>query len=175
MSGNGLYRDRFVSLGAALGILIWWIGCASDEGNQVNDASQLDGLGVASVRVKDLTVRAWIADEDDERLKGLMFVTAEEMTPLPDGTERGMLFVFSRDQRHGFWMRNTIIDLDIAFIREGGSIVQTFTMTALDEGSYTPRLPYRYALEVGSGVFARFGVGEGDQVSIPDSVLKRSD
>ena len=135
-----------------------------------NEPNELDKLGSVTVRIKDLGVQAWIADDDGERAKGLMFVTAQEMAPPADGTERGMLFVFQRDQQSGFWMRNTIIDLDIAFIRADRTIVQTFTMAALDESSYTPRSAYRYALEVNAGVFARFGVGQGDRVDIPDSL-----
>lgn len=146
-------------------------GSGSCTPSEPNDR---DKLGLTTVKVKDLTVQAWIADDDEEREKGLMFVTAEELAPLPDGTERGMVFIFQRDQSNGFWMLNTIIDLDIAFIRADGTIVQTFTMAALDRSSYTPRSAYRYTLEVRAGVFARLGIGEGDHVDIPDSVLKRT-
>jgi len=143
-------------------------GCVPDEPNE------RDKLGIAEVKIKNLSVHAWIADNNDERMKGLMFVTAEEMVPLADGRERGMLFIFDRDQYSGFWMRNTIIDLDIAFLRPDRTIIQTFTMAALDEGRYVPRESYRYALEVNAGVFERYGVGEGDKVDIPQSVLKQS-
>ena len=125
-----------------------------------------------SVKIKTLTIQAAVANNDEERAKGLMFVTAEEMAPLPDGKERGMLFVFPRDERNGFWMRNTIIDLDIAYIREDFAIVETFTMAALDERSYVPRSTYRYALEVRAGVFKRLGIQDGDRFEIPESVLK---
>jgi uncharacterized membrane protein (UPF0127 family) len=138
------------------------------------EPNALDKLGTVDLQAKNLSVRAWIADESDEHAKGLMFVTAEEMAPLDDGAERGMLFVFPRDQRTGFWMRNTIIDLDIAYITESGDIVQTFTMTALDENSYTPRSAYRYALEVRAGVFEREGITEDDRIDIPETVLKRA-
>lgn len=136
------------------------------------DTADFRSQETVSVKIKDLTVKAAIADNETERTKGLMFVTAEEMAPLPDGKERGMLFVFPRDERNGFWMRNTIIDLDIAFIREDGTIVQTFTMAALDERTYTPGSMYRFALEVKAGVFERFGIKAGDHVDIPQSVLK---
>ena len=144
-------------------------GCSPANSNNTKDFENRDTV---SVKIKDLTVQAAVADDDEERAKGLMFVTADEMAALPDGKERGMLFVFPRDQRNGFWMRNTIINLDIAFIRADGTIVQTFTMAALDERPYTPRSMYRYALEVNAGVFERFGIRAGDQVDIPESVLK---
>lgn len=159
--------------------VIWWIigmsGLSWLNGCTPEGPNELDALGIANVSIADLSVRAWIADDNEERAKGLMFVTADEMKQLADGTERGMLFIFTRDQSHGFWMRNTIIDLDIAFIREDFSIVQTFTMAALDERSYTPQQPYRYALEVNAGVLAEHSIGEGDIVDIPESVLKGSE
>lgn len=155
-------------IGACVMAMTGLPGCAPDEPNA------LDKLGIVPVRVKDLSVRAWMADEREERTKGLMFVTAQELSPLAGGDERGMLFVFERDETGGFWMKNTIIDLDIAFIRQDGVIVDTFTMAALDERSYTPRSPYRYALEVRAGVFEREGVVVGDNVDISQATLKRN-
>lgn len=147
----------------------------SGKGCTPTEPNALDSLGIVSVTVKDLNVSAWLADEHDERTKGLMFVTAEEMAPISEELDRGMLFVFDTDQRSGFWMRNTIINLDIAFIAEDGKIVQTFTMAALDDSrTYTPRSAYRYALEVNAGVFEQHGIVDGDQVNIPESVLKRT-
>ncbi len=148
-------------------LLVQATGCTPTEPNDVNT------LETVSVRAKTLSVDAWIADDDEERAKGLMFKTAEDMAPPRDGVERGMLFVFQRDTDGGFWMRNTIINLDIAYIKSDGTIVQTFTMAALDERSYRPRMSYRFALEVNAGVFERHGIGEGDKVEIPDTVLKR--
>ncbi len=141
-------------------------GCAPTEPNK------LDKLGTADVKVKDLTVRAWIANNDDERQKGLMFVMKDEMDPVAKGVERGMIFVFRSDQRHGFWMKNTHIDLDIAFIREDGRIGDVFTMAALDERNYTPKYPYRYALEVKAGTFREHGIKAGDTVTIPEDAKK---
>jgi hypothetical protein len=147
-------------------MLPWLTGCTPTEPNV------LEELGTVTVTAKELTVQAWIADEGDERRKGLMFITASEMAPISDDVERGMLFVFQWDQNTGFWMRNTIIDLDIAYIREDGEIVRTLTMTALDESSYDPEGSYRYALEVNAGVLAREGLQKGDHVEIPKSILK---
>lgn len=156
-----------LTAGALALLLFQASGCAPTEPNDVNT------LEIVLVRAKTLSVDAWIADDDEERAKGLMFKTAEEMAPPREGVERGMLFVFQRDTDGGFWMRNTIINLDIAYIKSDGTIVQTFTMAALDERSYRPRMSYRFALEVNAGVFERHGIGEGDKVEIPDSVLKQ--
>ena len=144
------------------------VGCTPTEPNA------LANMPTASMSIKDQAFQVWIADEGPELTRGLMFITKEEMAPLADGTERGMLFVFSHDQTTGFWMRNTIIPLDIAFIRADGTIVTIHTMAPYDERSYMPSEPYRYALEVNANVYSRLGIHTGAQVQIPESVLKGS-
>ena len=125
-----------------------------------------------TVRIKEHAFRVWIADEHEETERGLMEVTAEEMAPLPDGTERGMIFVFPRERRSGFWMKDTIIPLDIAFIRTDGTIVTIHTMAPLDTRNYYPDGPYRYALEVRGNVLSELKIRSGDRVEIPGSLLK---
>ncbi|MCK4657936.1 MAG: DUF192 domain-containing protein [Phycisphaerae bacterium] len=134
----------------------------------------LDAMPTDTVRINDHEFRVWIADDPQEVTQGLMFVTKEQMSPLPDGTDRGMLFLFDYDRTTGFWMRNTIIPLDIAFIGADGAIVTIHTMAPLVEQSYWPDGPYRYALEVNANLFSEYGIRKGDQVQIPESVLKKA-
>ena len=141
-------------------------GCSPSEPNK------LASLAETTVGIKEHSFRVWIADQPDVRERGMMKVTAQQAAPLPDGTERGMIFVFPREQRSGFWMKNTIIPLDIAFIRTDGTIVTIHTMAPLDTRSYYPDGPYRYALEVRGNLFSRLGIRSGDRVEIPDSLLK---
>jgi hypothetical protein len=132
-----------------------------------DNAEYLDTLAVAHVRAGGQTFLVWVVDEPATRERGLMFVTDEEMADLPDGRSRGMLFVYQRDLNNGFWMRNTITPLDIAFIDAGGAIVTIHTMAPLDESIYHPDGPYRRALEVRAGTFAELGVLAGGLVELP--------
>ena len=143
-------------------------GCSPREPNA------LDRMRTDIVLIDDHAFNVWIAESAEEVERGLMFVTKEEMAPLANGTERGMLFVFDFERTTGFWMRNTIIPLDIAFIGADGTIVTIHTMVPLDERSYRPTEPYRYALEVNANVFSRFGIHTGDNIQLPESVLKQS-
>lgn len=140
-----------------------------------SDRNPIEVMETRDLQIGSLGVRAWLADDAAERQKGLMFVGIDELQPFEDGDERGMLFVFTSDQRSGFWMRGTYINLDIAFIDADGIIVDIFTMTALDETSVRPRSSYRYALELREGVFGRKGIVVGQFVDIPNAVLKRSE
>ena len=94
------------------------------------------------------------------RQRGLMF--REE---LPEGT--GMLFVFPRSQPLSFWMRNTLIPLDILYIEEGGRIIRIHRETTpFSEEGLPSGGPARFVLEVPGGWTAKVGVREGDRVEL---------
>lgn len=98
------------------------------------------------------------AQDDDKRMRGLMF--RESLPP-----DQGMLFVFPAAQIQSFWMRNTFIPLDIAFISNDGIIVDIQHMKPVDESvSYTSSAPALYALEVNAGWFKKNGISVGATV-----------
>ena len=136
---------------------------------------ELDKLGTLRLSIKQQSFELWVADDVAEQTQGLMFVTAQRLSPLADGTERGMFFAFDHEQILNFWMRNTIIPLDIAYLDAGGVVAATYTMAPLDErtGQYPSIAPAQYAIEVNAGVWARIGLRAGDTVEIPSSLLKR--
>ena len=65
--------------------------------------------GVALVILGHDTIKAEVAETSEERSKGLM-----DRDEVPDGT--GMLFVFEREAMRTFWMQDTLVSLDIAFL-----------------------------------------------------------
>ncbi len=101
------------------------------------------------------TVRAEVADDFSERSQGLMF-----RDEVPDGT--GMLFVFEREQAQSFWMKDTYVDLDIAFLDTRFRIVDIRHMDAQSEDIVASRAPAIYALEVRRGWFEERGIRVGD-------------
>jgi uncharacterized membrane protein (UPF0127 family) len=78
-----------------------------------------------------------------------------------------MLFVFPSNQPGGFWMYNTPIPLDIAYISAAGLVMEIRHGIPFDTTPLTPAQPYRYVLEVAGGWFDRMGMGVGAEVSIP--------
>jgi uncharacterized protein len=127
---------------------------------------------LAALRTVTITVtgkksyNAWVAETQDTQMLGLMNVTDAELT-----ADRAMIFAFDRDEYRSFWMRNTIIPLDIAYIRSDGTIVKTYTMEPLNEIGYHSIEPARFALEVRAGQFAELGIKPGDHVEIPPDLL----
>ncbi len=84
--------------------------------------------------------------------------------------DAGMLFLFKQDSPFGFWMKNTYIPLDIAYISADGEVMQIFAAQPLDEKVLLPAKPYRYVLEVNQGWFQRHSLGVGAHVTLPDNL-----
>ncbi len=156
-------------------LLSTWFGGIVLTGCTPTGPNELEKLGSVDMVIKEAPFRLWIADEFEELQKGLMFVTAEQMAPLGDGTNRGMIFVFDHEQTSSFWMKNTIIPLDIAYLDRNGTVVGTHTMAPLDEryNQYPPTAAYKYAIEVTAGRWSQLGVVNGDALAVPPLVLKR--
>jgi uncharacterized membrane protein (UPF0127 family) len=111
-----------------------------------------------ALTIRDIRIDAEVADDTDEKTIGLM-----GRKELPEG--RGMLFVFSRPQPMGFWMKDTLIPLSIAYINEAGMIREIHDMQPLDENSVGSVFQdLVYALEVPQGWFSKNGILAGDKV-----------
>jgi uncharacterized protein len=83
------------------------------------------------------------------------------------GEHEGMLFIFDRDQRLSFWMKNTPLALSIAFLSAEGKVIQIEDMQPFSETIIRSRLSARYALEMRQGAFTQLGIHEGDTVTFP--------
>lgn len=114
-------------------------------------------LPVTTLRVGGHDVRAEIADDEEERRRGLM-----HRDSLPD--DHGMLFVYGEEQTLSFWMRNTKIPLDVAYVDRNGTIVDIRSMDPQTDQLYRSRQPAMYALEMNRGWFREHGVEVGDRV-----------
>lgn len=93
-----------------------------------------------------------------EQSMGLMY--RQEMAD-----DAGMLFVFPEARERSFWMRNTMIPLDILYVRGDGTIHKIReNAVPLDETSIPSDGPVSRALEINGGVAARLGIRAGDKV-----------
>lgn len=88
--------------------------------------------------------------------------------------DAGMLFIFARPSSGAFWMKNTLIPLDIAYLGADGRVLQILQGQPLDETPLPPAEPYIYTLEVNAGWFERHNLSTGATVSIPLDVRPRS-
>lgn len=108
-----------------------------------------------------------IADTSTLRTRGLMW-----RSDVPDGT--GMLFIFPNEVVQSFWMRNTLIPLDILFVDRTGKVVgvvqwaEPKTLTSRTVGK-----PSMYVLEVPGGWASRNSVQAGARVDLEGDLKKR--
>jgi uncharacterized membrane protein (UPF0127 family) len=107
----------------------------------------LSGFDTTTISIDDRELVVAVADTSETRRRGLMGVTDL-------GGLDGMLFIFEADSEGGFWMSNTLIQLDIAFFASDGIFVDKLTMvpcTTDDCPRYHATGPYRYAIEAPEG------------------------
>jgi uncharacterized membrane protein (UPF0127 family) len=98
-----------------------------------------------------------VPQNDGEFKLGLMFRESLEQ-------DRGMLFIFESDDYWTFHMKNTFIPLDIAFIKEDGTIDSIKELDPMSPVPVYPDSEIRYAVEVNRGWFAENGVEVGDRI-----------
>lgn len=86
---------------------------------------------------------------------------------LPEGT--GMLFVFDEVGVYSFWMKNTLIPLDLIWLNEDLEVVHIETATPCVEEPckiYTPSSDAVYTLEINAGLAEKYNIGVGSVASL---------
>ncbi len=109
-------------------------------------------------------IRAEFARTPEELQKGLM-----NRTSLPK--DSGMLFIFPDETNRSFWMKNTLIPLDVIFISSKGRINEMTTLNPCQETeicqSYNSKTPAQYVLEINAVSTLKWKIIEGDTVELP--------
>lgn len=127
------------------------------------------------LHIDSKTISVEVAITEEQRQRGLMHRPRL-------GADDGMLFVYSYESPHEFWMRHTLIPLDIAFLRADGEVANVVETPVWkdpvnDDGARSPSEgPCQYVLEVNFGWFRKHGlldesgkIKPGTRVQIPDS------
>ena len=140
--------------GAVLGLVLAFLpiqaaaSCAADRVDLRGD------FGSARFKVE-------LALTPAEQAEGLMFRTSMPRMA-------GMLFVYPRTQEVGFWMRNTLIPLDMIFLDESGTVVKVHANAIpRDETVIRSGAPTRAVLEINGGMAETLGIEEGAELRSP--------
>jgi len=103
-----------------------------------------------------------LAADDATRAQGLMHVAHMPLS-------KGMLFIYEQPQPMAFWMRNTLIELDMLFV-DGAGVIQHIHHRAqpLDETVISPgNMPLTGVLEINGGLAKQMGIAVGDVLHHP--------
>ena len=101
-----------------------------------------------------------VAATEQQQETGMMFRTSV-------AGDRGMIFPYDPPQEVAFWMKNTLIPLDIVYIRADGTIARIVHAQAMDLTPLPSGEPIAVVLEIAGGRAKQLGIKEGDRVSWP--------
>jgi uncharacterized membrane protein (UPF0127 family) len=154
-----------IALGIVLSVVLAvFVGLAlflGSIGSDAEDAGTIEREPLTMVTAEGDIVRldVEVADTVAERSVGL-----SSRQEVPEGT--GMLFVFE-SRGAGFWMKDTLVALSVAFMGRCGEIVDIQDMEPLSLELHQAEADYSFGLEVPQGWFRDNGIKTGDLVSIP--------
>jgi uncharacterized membrane protein (UPF0127 family) len=124
-------------------------------------------VGVAAASAEPLVIHAGgsaykfeveVVTTPDARSQGLMFRKAM-------AANAGMLFIYPGEQAVSFWMKNTLIPLDMLFLRADGSIAHiAHNAVPMDETPLDSGASVKAVLEINGGTANALGIKEGDKV-----------
>ena len=132
--------------------LLWFVIALASMGCEAQ--SQPQELPRITLNAGIHNISAEVAQSPQERATGLMFRHS-----MP--ANQGMLFVFGQAEQQCFFMKNTLIPLDIAFVADDGTIVNIEHMKPLRLDNHCAAKPVRLVLEMNDGWFAKRGVTAG--------------
>lgn len=145
----------------AVFFLIFLISCGKNPGENFEIISIDKGKEL-------IKIIAEVADDNDERTNGLMF--RENLNE-----NEGMLFVFGNEEYQTFWMKNTLIPLDMIFIDENFEIVDIKNAAPCKEepcALYKSAKPAKYVLEVNGNLTAKKNIKIGDIIIVNKKIIK---
>ncbi|MHC5225246.1 DUF192 domain-containing protein [Ignatzschineria sp. LJL83] len=119
------------------------------------------GLREGEMVILDVPISVELALDSASQARGLMY--RQEM---PENS--GMLFMFSEETPLSFWMKNTLIPLDIIYINEQGNVVHIATAQPCkiqNCPSYPSVYPAKYVLELNAGRAEELGLSAGDNLN----------
>lgn len=123
----------------------------------------------AEIEIGSRRIKVELAQSPEQQQKGLMYRESLE-------ADKGMLFIFPAEEKLSFWMKNTYIDLSIAYIGKNLKIVDIQEMkatTPLETGtppSYPSKKPAMYALEMPKHWFKKSNIKVGQSLKLPKNL-----
>lgn len=111
------------------------------------------------VNINDLLSEIDVVSKLEDRRKGLMY---KKYIP----KNYGMFFIWEYEKKQCMWMKNTYVELNVAYIDKNGEILEIYDMVPLSKKSVCSKNKAKYALEVNKGWFIENSIQVGDVINI---------
>lgn len=160
---------KIFHLAIALSVVLFVSSCENEKPQPKKPATLTDGQpkftkeGELDFLKPDGTklvhINIEIADDDSQRQQGLMNRSFMN-------NDQGMLFIFDKEERQAFWMRNTILPLDIIYVNAKNEIVSIVeNAEPFSERSLPSKGPAIYVVEVNAGFCVQYGITAGYKIA----------
>ncbi len=172
-------RNPALTLGIIL-ISFFCLACQTDSGadqvsSPVSPVAVKQGsfqvLPETSTELAGNSLQVMLARTFDEKALGLMYYET-----LPENS--GMLFIYQAPRQMSFWMKNTMIPLDLIFFSPDLEITEWIENMEPGFGKpeyslprYQSTMPAQYALELNAGMVKKLNLKQGDKLDIPITLL----
>jgi uncharacterized membrane protein (UPF0127 family) len=131
--------------------------------------NQLKDLKAVTIKANGHSIKAWLMDNESKREEGMMFLRDKDVR-----SNEGMLFLFPsvqpNDGKHGFWMHNCPLGLDICYIGPNKKVLNIADGQPFDDTSLPPKDDYLYVLEMKTNCAKNLGIKAGTSIQIPDGL-----
>lgn len=152
--GNGAQARRLIRTAAAVAVTLLALSGAARAACGLNSAELRGSWGQARFSVE-------VADTYRSRARGLM-----NRETLPSSA--GMLFIYDKPARQTFWMKNTLISLDMVFVAEDGTVKNVHHRAVPhDRSLISSDGKVVMVLEILGGLAERMGITAGDHLRHP--------
>lgn len=148
---------RRLKIAAAVAAL-FVVGCSESSASDASKGAERVPVTI-DAESGAVVYQAELADTDKERARGLMW--REQM-----GESEGMLFLFPKEEQLRFWMKNTLIPLDMIFIRADRTILGVVenAQPKTETLRFIPG-PSQFVLEINGGLAKKKGIKAGQKVT----------
>lgn len=161
MFGYGMMHRTTISLAISLLLVLFFPNSTRADGVSVRPDFTQAKIMVLTQDGANLALSVELARSDEEIAYGLMFLSD---LPATDG----MLFLLPGYEVQSFWMKNTVMPLDIIFLDEKGAVLNVYAHTTpLSTEHLYSAGPTKMVLEVKAGMAAKWGIGPGAVVTPP--------
>lgn len=131
-----------------------------------NRTIPLDRLFQSELLIKDKSFKVWLAIDSKQKEEGLSNLTSDEVS-----YNEGMLFIYPFNEKLSFWMKDTLFDLDIAYLDEKGEIVDIYRMEKGTLKEFVSTKKVRYALEFRAGIFKKLALKVGEKIALSSFIV----